>query len=107
MDGDPTRLDSRSGSGMTVWRWQTGMGSKAVTPIPASSAGQALTFPHQGGREIADGQRERSLRLGGIGRFANRPYRERSGCKAGRLWILRLRLRMTGGVLRMTVVRRL
>ena len=29
---------------------------QAVTPIPASSAGQALTFPHQGGRECADGQ---------------------------------------------------
>ena len=37
-----------------------------LTPIPASSAGQALAFPHQGGREFANGQ------AGKAGRWAVR-----------------------------------
>ena len=35
-----------------------------ITPIPVSSTGQALTFPRQGGRDIAAWS----------GRFSNRPY---------------------------------
>ena len=49
-----------------------GMGVGRLTPIPVSSTGQALTFPHQRGRDSRTAPYLRAVAVDGVGAARSR-----------------------------------